>query len=585
VTSGKAAVADAGEDERAHLACWLGEPAGRAAAAGDRRAAGEALFWAGDLDGALAALDEAARRDPGDAWALLSRSAVRYRRGDLDGAGRDHESFRRLRPDGAAAPAVAALLAAARGDAAAAGRSADAAVDRSARAPWALALRGALRGRWGDLDAARDDLDAALASETLPWALAARADALNRIGYFWLALEDLDRLRGLLPGDPEPDVLAAAIHRDQAQYADALRRLSRAEAARPGESRFASLRSEVLFVQGKIEPALRELSRALKLAPEDGRLRFERVRLLALAGRDAEAERALGAAALPAPSRDFLLGYLRARRRRWKEAERLFSRVVASEGPEAAPLRERALLYRQVAREMPRIQAPPRPRGKEFRMAGLGYRQPVQTTVEALKWISSCDLIYSNLSDSSVVDFVGLFGLPFRAIVFRRSDQDAFKCARDVMPGFRRARVVGVVTRGHPLFYGRLARRLAVLSRRRGYGVRVPASTSIADTIPALVGLPPAAALGAAVRDCSDLEGLDTRLPLVMYNFSATAGWRATLARKLTAAFGPAHPVILLPGSGDREFSPIFSTAGALEAALQRADEAVTIYLPAREAA
>jgi tetratricopeptide (TPR) repeat protein len=417
----------------------------------------------------------------------------------------------------------------------------------------------------------------------LPWALAARADALNRIGYFWLALEDLDRLRTLLPGDPEPDVLAAAIHRDQAQYADALRRLKRAERSRPTEARFARLRSEVLFVQGKIEPALRELTRALKLAPDDSSLRFERVRLLALAGRDVEAEAALATADLPPASSDYLRGYLRARRRRWKEAEALFDRVARA--PDAGHLRDRAVLYRQVAREMPRLKAPPRPRKKEFRMAGLGYRQPIQTTVEALAWISSCDLIYSNLSDASVVDFVGLFGLPFRAIVFRRSDQDAFKCAEDVMPGFRRAHIVGVVTRGHPLFYGRLARRLAVLSGRRGYGVRVPASTSIADTIPALVGRPPAAPLGVQVRDCSDLEGLDARLPLILYNFSATAGWRAELQLKLSAAFGPAHPVILLAGSGDREFSPVETSAGALAAALERSDEAVTIYLPAREAA
>ena len=570
------------DDERARLSFWLGEPAGGRRAAG-AAAAGEALFWAGDFDGALLALDEAARANPSDPWALLSRSAVHCRRGDLLSAGRDFDAFRRLRPAGPAEAAVAALLAASAGDRAAAQRSADQAVERSGRAAWALALRGALRGRWGELDASRGDLDAALALETLPWALAARADALNRIGYFWLALEDLDRLRGLLPGDPEPDVLAAAIHRDQAQYADALRRLARAEASRPLEARFASLRSEVLFVQGKIEPALRELSRALKLAPGDGRLRFERVRLLALAGRDAEAERALDAAELPEPSRDYLRGYLRARARRWKEAEAHFDRVARSRGPEAEPLRDRAVLYRQVCREMPRLKVPARPRRKEFRMAGLGYRQPIQTTVEALAWISSCDVLYSNLSDASVVDFVGLFGRPFRAIVFRRSDQDAFKCAKDVMPAFRRARVVGVVTRGHPLFYGRLARRLAVLSARRGYGVRVPASTSIADTIPALVGLPPAAPLGVQVRDCSDLEGLDPRLPLVMYNFSATAGWRAELQRRLTAAFGPKHPAILLPGSGDREFSPIYSSTHVLEEALKHADEAVTLYLPARE--
>jgi len=572
-------------DERAGLSCWLGEPAGDAARAGGPRAEGEARLWAGDLDGALAALEEAARRDPADPWALLTRSAIRYRRGELDLARRDFEGFRRLRPDGAAAPAVAALLAAAEGDAAAAGSAAEVAVERSGRAAWALALRGTLRGRWGELDAARDDLDAALGTETLSWALAARADVLNRIGYFWLALKDLDRLRGLLPGDPEPDFIAAGIHRDQAQYADALRRLARAEALRPSEARFPRARSEVLFVQGKIDAALRALRRALALAPDDAHLRFERVRLLALAGRDAEAERELGASNLGGSQRDFLLGYLRARRRRWADAARLFDRVVRSKSPEASPLRPRAVLYRQVARVMPRVRRPPRPRTKEFRMTGLGYRQPIQTTVDALRWMTSCDMIYSNLSDAAVVDFVGLFGLPFRAIVFRRSDQDAFKAAADVMPGFRTNRVVGIVTRGHPLFYGRLARRVATLALRRGYSVRVPASTSIADTLPALIGLVSSPALGVEVRDCTNLDGLNPRLPLALYNFAAVGAWRAELARRLAAAYGPAHPVYLLAGYGDREFLPETTTAAALEAALQRADEAVTIYVPAREGA
>jgi hypothetical protein len=215
-------------------------------------------------------------------------------------------------------------------------------------------------------------------------------------------------------------------------------------------------------------------------------------------------------------------------------------------------------------------------------MAGLGYRQPVQTTVEALRFISSCDAIYSNLSDASVVDFVGLFGLPFRAIVFRRMDQEAFKAAADVMPGFRGNRVVGVVTRGHPLFYGRLARRVAELCWKRGYSVRVMASTSIADSIPALVGRIAEPALGLEVRDGTDLDGLNSRLPLVLYNFPTRPEMRAAVARRLGEGRSPHEPVYLLAGYGSREFEPVAADLGGLEAELDRADEAVTLYLPAR---
>ncbi len=570
-------------DERRRLSCWLGETGAPSAAEGPA-AEGESLLARGDVDAALASLDAAAVRAPGDPWVLLTRSAARFRRGELDLARRDLAAFRRLHPRGAAGPAVAALLEASGGDAAGAKASADAAVDASGSAAWALALRGTLRGRWGELDAARADLDAALARETFPWALAARADTLNRIGYFWLALEDLDRLRALLPGDPEPDVIAAAIHRDQAQYAQALARLDRAEALAPGEARFPRLRSEVLFVQGDIRGALRELGAAISRAPGDPALRFERIRLLALARRDEDAERELAASGLPAVQREYLLAYLRARARRWRTAERLFDRVARSRGPEADHLRERAALYRQVARVMPTLKRPARPKTKEFRMTGLGYRQPFQTSVEALRFMTSCDVLFSNLSDASVVDFIGLFGLPFRAIVFRRLDQEAFKAAADVMPGFKTNRVVGVVTRGHPLFYGRLARRVAELVWKKGWSVRVVASTSIADTIPALVGLVPAAPLGLEVRDGQDMEGLDPRLPLALYNFPTAPDARAALARGLEEGRDPAAPVYLLPGYGDREFLPVEAELRGLGPELAGADEAVTLFLPARPA-
>lgn len=81
-------------DERHRLSCWLGEHAGR-----QDVSLGESRFWAGDLDGALKAFDEELLLDPDDAWALLSRAAVRYRRGELDLSRRDFEEFRRRRPE------------------------------------------------------------------------------------------------------------------------------------------------------------------------------------------------------------------------------------------------------------------------------------------------------------------------------------------------------------------------------------------------------------------------------------------------------------------------------------------------------
>lgn len=572
-------------DERAGISCWLGEPAlwkGKEGSPAERsRARGAELLWTGDLPGALSAFDEAGRLDPKDPWTPLSRAAVRFKGGDLEGARADAAAFRRLRPSSAAGTAVDAMLAAASGDKTGALAFADRSCELSGGASWTRALRGALRGRWGDLDGAREDLDAALLEEKAPWALAARADALNRLGFFWLALEDLDRLRALMPGDPEPDAIAIAIHRDQAQYADALRRIKRVESVDRRNPRWPRLRSEVLFVQGKVGAAARELKRALALAPTDQSLLYEHIRVLALAGRERDAARALKAASLPRPVRDHLNGYLCARRRDWKKAEALFKAAALFPGPDADALRERASMYAMVAREMQGVKPIARLTTREMRLMGLGYRQPFQVSVQALAFLAGAEIIYSNLSDTSVVDFVGLFGVPFQAIVFRRSDHEAFKCALDVMPGFKKARIVGVVTRGHPLYYGRLAYRLSNLVKRRGYAMRVPGSASLSDTFLSLSDRPAGGAYGAQIRDCNDMTDLDTRLPLVLYNFAATGDWRAELPKRLMATYPAAQPVALLAGSGDREFSPLDLTLGTMEAALRRADEAVTILIPA----
>ena len=67
----------------------------------------------------------------------------------------------------------------------------------------------------------------------------------------------------------------------------------------------------------------------------------------------------------------------------------------------------------------------------------------------------------------------------------------------------------------------------------------------------------------------------------MLYNFAATGDWRGELPKRLMATYPAAQPVALLAGSGDREFSPLDLTLDTMESALRRADEAVTILIPA----
>jgi hypothetical protein len=74
---------------------------------------------------------------------------------------------------------------------------------------------------------------------------------------------------------------------------------------------------------------------------------------------------------------------------------------------------------------------------------------------------------------------------------------------------------------------------------------------------------------------------LDSRLPLVLYNLSSDPEARGRLSRDLASLFPAGHSCALLAGSGDTEFIPSVARLPDLGAALDLADEAVTLLLPA----
>lgn len=551
--------------ERRRLNCWLGRRPGDSKPLPVERALSE-----GRLDEARALLEAAGPDD----WSGVYRCAACFQSGDLEGAERHARALIESRPRSAVGSALLALVRAASGDREGARRSVEGAAALGP-APWVLGLRGLLRARWGELDAARADLDAAAAGEPSSWILLERAEALNRLGLFTPALADLDRARRLMPGAVEPDLRAAAFHLDQAQYAQAKRRFSRVLARRPSDASAWAGRAQVSMVEGDLAAALSDLKRACRLAPRDIRLLESRLRLEIMLGRYAAARRSLRG--LSGSAREHWTGYLLCRQGRYAESRSRFEAAARLDASRAS-----SAFYAQVARALGEAPAPRR-RGaaRGLTIMGLGYRQPFQVSREALFAMRDAEVIYSNLSDSSVADFLGLFPAPFRAIVFRRRDQQSTRCARDVMPAFDRFRRVAVVTRGHPLYYGRLAYRLVTDCRRLGIEVRVPGSVSISDTLVGMTDHARGETLGVQVRDSASLSGLDLRLALVLYNLSSQGGERMRLSRELASLYPSGQSCVLLAGSGDAEFSPSLSPLAELGSALERADEAVTLLLPA----
>ncbi len=536
--------------ERRHMIPWLGEPGGGKAKA-------------------LAV--------KGPPWSLVGRAAANFQKGDLAAAGRDADAFIGLLPASAAGPAMKALIAAQGGDKTETESWLEAAGPRGPEG-WALAVRGLMRARWGEHDAAYRDLDATRRVERSAWAAAERATAYNRVGLFWSALKELDHMRRAMPASPEPELRASVIHLEQAQYEEAAQCLARAIKLAPADPAVRRQLSRVRFVEGDLQGARRAIDDACRLAPEDGALRLERLRLCVLLDDDEAVEALLKLDWAPGV-REYWRAYTACRRKRYDESAKLFAAAEAAYEDERAKAACR--FHRLVARvlsETPKI-APPPP-SKDLIMLGLGFRHPYQVSVEALWTLRGCEEFFSNLSDSTVVDMLGLFGVPMRTIVFRRSDGQSTPCARIVLRAMKKLGRGGVVTRGMPNYYGRLAYRLVMESRARGMSMRIPPSVSIADFLPALVGKVRGEALGVEVRDTNDLRSLDPRLPVIVYNFSSGER-RREQARRLVARHSPGDPCWLMAGSGYLEYEPLETSIAGLEDALARADAAVTVLLPA----
>ncbi len=438
------------------MSCWLGRRPGDL-----KPSPVEQALIEGRFDEARALLDGEAV----NGWSEIYRAAAAFQAGDLAGALNHAEALIRSRPKFACGSALLALVVAARGDRAGAQSNLQEAVSLGSSA-WVLGLRGLLRARWGELEGARTDLDAAVAGEPSSWILLERAEVLNRLGLFIPALKDLDRARRLMPGAVEPDLRAASFHLDQAQYAQAKSRLTRVLKLRPADAQAWAGRAQVAMVEGDFRAALSDLSRATRLAPGDLRLLEGRLRLELMLNRYAAARISLRG--LSGAARDHWTGYLLCRHGRYAQSRAKFETAARLD-----PSRASSAFYAQVARALGEGRAPKRhPAGRRLTIMGLGYRQPFQVSREALFVLRDCEVFYSNLSDSAVADFLGLFPAPFRAIVFRRLDLQSTRCARDVMPAFKRYRRVAVVTRGHPLYYGRLAYRLVKDCERQGIEVR-----------------------------------------------------------------------------------------------------------------
>jgi tetratricopeptide (TPR) repeat protein len=541
---------------------------------------GELHVVQGHSEQATADLNAAIALDANNPWPCIYRGALRFQHGDLRGCASDIDAFSRLRPQSPIGTVLHSIIAAQNGDSA---KAQDLLSDalKASSAGWIYALRGRMRATQEDLPGAREDLDRAVRTEKSPWLRAERAEILNRLGDFVQAIAEYKRIAAALPHNPEPLARLGAIHLQQARFSMALRFFNGAIRLAPENCQYYFERAQLYFIKGEREKALVDYAKAAALAPESEHYRQHHVRLLILCGHEKTALKLLKSAPLPPGAAAFWEGYLRCRQGRFQESSRFFAKAEKEAAGVNGDIHSRARNYRFTASMLSQMPPAEKVPGKVIRIMGLGYRQPDQITGEALRDLWSCETIYSNLSDPTIIDFLGLFPVTMKAIVFRRQHVQAHHASIDVMPGVGKYKRVGVVTRANPLYYGRMANRVAVRGKaKKGAAAFCASSISIAEIISCLIGDPSGGGTGYEMRDSIDLKELNPQAPLVIYNLPSAPKERRQRLAPLIKLYPNGHPCWLLAGWGDMEYTPVRQTLDAFDEALDKADPAVTLYIP-----
>lgn len=307
------------------------------------------------------------------------------------------------------------------------------------------------------------------------------------------------------------------------------------------EANLYSHRARALFYRDRHAAAFRELQRGLKLCPRDTALHLQRSDYLVQLNRHQEARESLRKAAALVPGNEslpfaglrqllfgnnkkeafreisrilrrgsaaavlraiFYRGCFELKAGDWESAERDFGRVVDSLKPDDN-LSMRARFYRLLARATdPRFQAR-RPMARDperearLHVCGLGLFPPYTATLDVVGAIRRCDVVFNNVIDDETREFLAVLCDDVRPLTFdvrpidgRRVEhhREAAFWTRQTSCLVRQGRVVGYITRGHPLVYGGLGAKIQRQCGALGIESRIFASVSAVDILAGSMG-------------------------------------------------------------------------------------------------
>jgi tetratricopeptide (TPR) repeat protein/precorrin-2 methylase len=589
------------------IAGWLGELLLRAGRAQEAlpwldRAVGlfaewpEAFFWRGEAKRALGKTKEALR-DLDHALALgyrqydlfLARAAARLSEGDEDGHWNDLRAAVRLSPDlfkqSAGDPSVGAWIEKtiselARGDRAIedAQKKAQAGSDKDALASLEKALKldpanakahllmSELHARGGDSERAIRSMDEAVRLDASAEHHAKRAQLAQSYGFMEAGLKDLSISLGLAPNG-ELFHWRARTFLGMRHYDLAIKDITTALEIEPDNPQLYDLRAHVNLLLGRPSAAQEDVERALRITPDQVNLHLRLAQILALQKKFAPARASVAPIEKTSPSwAHFTKGYVFSMEKKYGDAAGEFTAAAKSAEPHDAQLKLQASFYGTIAKAFHGIgtidmtekkKAPVKSvkkkadKGRVY-LCGLGVYPPQTATVEVLRGISECDVIFNNLPGLGISEFLGLFCDNRRPVAFRY-EQDAKLCADLVLSEVRPGRTAGFVTFGHPLLFGPLSHEIIKRCNKEGIEYRAFGAVSSMDAVLAASGQ----VLGYSYdgfqifettgnRVVEQIPAANPKLPIVVY-FSEGLGEEGM--KKLVANLGklfPAnHPCLL----------------------------------------
>jgi len=537
---------------------------------------GEAYLLAGRGDEARKDLDKAAalKNEP---WVKVLRAVSLLTGGDTAGAAKELAGVQA--PEAAV---VRGLLEGQRGQARKGVQELDKELAKRPSGP-AYAIRAVLRLGMSDLPGALADLKEAAKLEPSAWILMQKADALNRSGFYREALKDSAEAAKLLPLSPEPRLQAANIYFDQAFYPEALEAMEEALKRRPDDADMLARRARFHLLLGRMEEAEAGLTRACKLSPGP-QLNFERLNVIALRNRFDDVLKEIRKGALQAPFDEYLTGYVLCRRGERAEAVAHFLKAAEqSDGGFAERCRFYALVCRVLSKPEPHQDRP------QFYLCGVGIHHPYQITTEILRALDACEILYNNLGDPQVSEFLGLFRGEVRAVT-RVDNEPAMGRVKRIIAGLQPGRTTGFVTRIHPFIYRRIANDLVVVCEEKKISYQAFGAVSLTEVAWSL-GAADAAhgasrgPFGLRVFDLVYLTKnprlLEPAHPTVVYAI-ANDDDRRTFGALLRERYDKNGRVYFLAGSGDREQQVVSAKVSEAEEKLLSLDLGTVMYLPPR---